>query len=201
MFATSSILRAAYRLVPWLVALALLLPATTWSQDVQLAQQRGPYYVDEPMVIQIQVTGVQSHQQIDCRLQQSQFPAGVTVTGPEVGQSKSTFSQIINGQITSRESVSFKYNYQIASDRAGAVSVGPFVVTIDSQSQTLEGVEIEFEELAEDPHMRLELELPQRTLYVGEQVPLTIRWLFDGDVRIYNTPSPNCKFVRRCLIS
>lgn len=172
--------------VSWLTVLVLLLVVVgihrrTQAQDVQIAQQGGPYYVAEPMVIQVQISGVQSEQDVDCRLAQPQLPPGVTVDGPQIGQSKSTFSQIINGRISTRETVSFKYNFEVTADRPGAVIIGPFVVKIDSETQELKEVEIEFEELAEDPQLKLELSLPRQKIYVGEQVPVAIRWLFAGD--------------------
>jgi hypothetical protein len=151
------------------------------AQDIRIVQQRGPYYVGEPMVVQIQVNGVQVEQDVACRLNQAVLPAGIRVEGPQVGQSKSSFTQIINGRITSRESVSFKYNFQITAEQPGSVTIGPFSVEIDSKTQPVEGVEVEFEELQEDPDMDLELSLPRENIYVGEQVPLTIRWLFSGD--------------------
>jgi hypothetical protein len=151
------------------------------AQDIRITQQRGPYYVGEPMVIQIQVNGVQSEQDVDCRLNQTLLPAGIRVEGPQVGQSKSSFTQIINGRIASRESVSFKYNFQITAEQPGPVIIGPFIVEIDSKPQEVDGIEVEFEELNEDPDMELELSLPRENIYVGEQVPLTIRWLFSGD--------------------
>lgn len=156
-------------------------PQSILGQDVRVAQQRGPYYVGEPMVIQIQVNGVQSNQNVDCRLSSTQLPVGVTVDGPQLGQSTSTFSQIVNGRITSRETVSLKYNYQILADRAGPVTIGPFTVVIDGETQPVDVVEIEFEDLEQDSEMELELALARRKVYVGEQVPLTIRWRFAGD--------------------
>jgi hypothetical protein len=133
------------------------------------------------MVVQIQVNGVQAEQDVACRLNQAVLPEGIRVEGPQVGQSKSSFTQIINGRITSRESVSFKYNFQITAEQPGLVTIGPFSVEIDSKSESVEGVEVEFEELQEDPDMNLELSLPRENIYIGEQVPLTIRWLFSGD--------------------
>ena len=155
--------------------------ALTNGQDVNIAQQRGPYYVGEPMVIQVQVNGVQSEQDVVCRLSQSKLPPGVSVAGPEVGQSKSSFTQIINGRITSRETVNFVYNFQVTAERAGPASIGPFTVEIDSQPQQLDALVIEFEELEEDPDMELELTLPRAKIYVGEQVPVSIVWRFAGD--------------------
>ncbi len=133
------------------------------------------------MVIQVQVNGVQSEQDVVCRLSQSKLPPGVSVAGPEVGQSKSSFTQIINGRITSRETVNFVYNFQVTAERAGPASIGPFTVEIDSQPRQLDALLIEFEELEEDPDMELELSLPRAKIYVGEQVPISIVWRFAGD--------------------
>ncbi len=173
--------RIPLRVLGVLCLINLFFLATTNGQEVNIAQQRGPYYVGEPMVIQVQVNGVQSEQDVVCRLGQSQLPAGISVEGPEIGQSKSSFTQIINGRIISRETVNFVYNFQVTAERAGPASVGPFTVEIDSQPQQLDALVIEFEELEEDPDMELEFSLPRSKIYVGEQVPVSIVWRFAGD--------------------
>ncbi len=152
------------------------------AQEVAIVPQRGPYYVGEPMVIQVQINGVQSNQDVDCQLSQSQLPPGVSVEGPQIGQSKSSFSQRdFSGRMISREIVSFTYSFQVTADRPGTNVIGPFIVEIDAKSQDLGGIEVEFEELEDDPEMELELSLPRSTIYVGEQVPVTICWRFAGD--------------------
>ncbi len=150
------------------------------AQDIRIAKQRGPYYVAEPMVIQIQVNGLQEGQEVQCQLDDRQLD-GISVDGPQIGQSTNSFTQIINGRISSSETVNMKFNFTVTSSKAGQATIGPFTVDVDGKRQALEGVDVEFGQLEEDPDMHLEVSLPRKKIFVGEKVPLTIRWLFSGD--------------------
>jgi hypothetical protein len=150
------------------------------AQDVRIVQQRGPYYVDDPMVVQIQVGSVDAGRDVTCRYSGDAID-GLAVAGPQVSQSSSSFTQIINGRVTSSESVSYKFSFQVQASRQGSFSVGPFVVDIDGREQVIDGPEIEFGQLEDDPDMELDISIPRNKIYVGETVPVVIRWAFAGD--------------------
>ncbi len=162
--------------ISWFAALSLV------AQEIRIVHQRGPYYVGDPMVIQVQVSGVQASQSIQCTLEGG-APDGVTVNGPQASKSSNSFTQIVNGRVTTSESVDFRYNFLVTADRKGEFKIGPFTVNVDSRRNELEGVTVEFGELDADPNMALELVLPRSTIYVGERVPIDIRWSFAGDDR------------------
>lgn len=156
------------------------LGASLPAQEIRIAKQRGPYYVDEPMVIQVQVNGLKEGQKVECQLADTQLE-GVTVEGPQIGQSTNSFTQIINGRISSSQTVNMKFNFTVTSPKAGETIIGPFTVDVDGKKQELEGIDVEFGQLEEDPDMHLEISLPRKKFFVGEKIPLTIRWLFAGD--------------------
>lgn len=165
-----------------LIAFAILIPAYCAAQEVQVARTRGPYYVGEPVMVQIQARGYQPGDQVTCRLQ-SDPPPGITVQGPQVGQSSQSYTQIINGRMTSSESVDYRFSFQITADREGEFSVGPFEVTAGGKSQTIEATSFQFATLQDDPDMHIDLSLARDSVYVGEEIPVTVRWSFAGENR------------------
>ncbi len=167
-----------------LVCAALMLPgvdaAALLGQDIQLGVQPGPYYVGEPVVIQIVARGLERDDQPTCRLQ-GDPPAGITLQGQQVGQSSQSFYSNINGRVTVKESVDYRFSFVVTADRAGQYTVGPFEVTYGGTSREVEGASFQFAALQDDPDMQVELSLPRSDFYIGEEVPLTIRWSFEAD--------------------
>ena len=151
------------------------------AQDIQLARQRGPYYVGEPVVVQVVASGFEPTAQVSCRLQ-GDPPAGITLQGPQVGQSSQSFTQIINGRMTSNESVDYRFSFVVTADREGEYAIGPFEVAFGSQVKTIAGTSFQFGKLESDPDMQIAFSLPQSSVYVGQEIPLTIRWSFVGEL-------------------
>ncbi len=159
-----------------------LLPTQVLAQRFEFAQQRGPYYVGEPMVVQVTATGFPPGQEPVCSLA-DRLPDGLTIQGPQVGRSESSVIQSINGRITRQESVTYTFTFAVTASREGEYAIGPFAVEFDGSRETIEGASVRFGKLANDEDMQIELSLPQDTIYVGQQIPLTIRWAFAGDVQ------------------
>ncbi len=146
-----------------------------------MARQRGPYYVGEPVVVQLGVSRVDASVDVTCKLK-GQPPDGLTVQGPQVGRSSQSFMQNFNGRITRSETISYKFSFAATASREGEFLVGPFEVTIGGKSQEIDGEAIQFGKLDSDPDMQIEFSLPQQSVYVGQEVPLTIRWSLAGDI-------------------
>lgn len=153
------------------------------AQQIQLAAQRGPYYVGEPVVVQVIVDGVDSKYDIDCRFK-GEAPDGVTVTGPQVGRQVRSFTQIINGRMTSHESINYQFGFVVTADRTGEYTIGPFELIVNGKSQEVAGKVFRFGELENDPDMQLDVSIPRSSVYVGQEVPVTIRWSFAGDIEV-----------------
>ncbi|MHB8954336.1 MAG: BatD family protein [Pirellulaceae bacterium] len=165
------------------LALLLLVAAggDVAAQDIQLARQRGPYYVEEPVVVQIVASQCAPGVQVGCRLQ-GEPPADVSVEGPQVSQSSQSFMQILNGQITRNESVDYRFSFVVIAQREGEYHIGPFEVTYGNEVKTVEGTSFQFGTLENDPDMQIACSLPQNSFYVGQEIPLTIRWSFAGEL-------------------
>lgn len=171
---------------PWAcLALWALVAGTTGilhAQEIQLARPRGPYYVGEPVVVQVQAQGFEAGEQVSCRLQ-GDPPPGITIQGPQVGQSSQSFTQIINGRMTSSETVNYRFSFLITADREGEFLVGPFEVTTGSGPRIIEGASFQFTNLQDDPDMQIAFSLARKSVYVGQEIPVTVRWSFSGDNR------------------
>ncbi len=152
------------------------------AQEIQLARPRGPYYVGEPVVIQVQAQGFEPGAQVSCRLP-SDPPQGITVQGPQVSQASQSFTQIINGRMTSSETVNYRFSFLITADREGEFMVGPFEVTTASGPRIVEGVSFQFTDLQDDPAMQIAFSIPRNAVYVGQEIPVTVRWSFSGETR------------------
>jgi hypothetical protein len=161
--------------------LSLAATAEVSAQNIQLARQRGPYYVGEPVVVQIVASGFEPGAQPTCSLQ-GEPPSGVTLQGPQLSQSSQSFTQIINGQISSSESVDYRFSFVVTADREGEYAIGPFEVVYQGVTKQVEGVTFQFGKLTNDPDMQIALSVPQDSVYVGQEVPVTIRWSFAGEM-------------------
>ncbi len=151
------------------------------AQRSQFAAQRGPYYVGEPVVVQVAIEGVDSNVDVTCQLK-DEAPAGLTIQGPQVGRSVRSFTQIINGRMSSHESINYQFGFVVTADKEGTYTVGPFLLTVNGKPREVAGGIFSFGTLENDPDMQIEVTLPQASVYVGQEVPVTIRWSFAGDL-------------------
>lgn len=167
-----------------LACTATLLSLACWThaaaQEIHFARQRGPYYVGEPVVIQILVNGLEPGDQPTCRLQ-GDPPAGITLQGPQVSQSSRSFTQIINGRVSRTESIDYRFSFVVTADREGEYTIGPFEMVYRQTTREVEGAAFQFGQLENDPDMQIALTLPKAAVYVGEEVPVTVRWSFFAD--------------------
>ncbi|MCU0961632.1 MAG: BatD family protein [Pirellulaceae bacterium] len=151
------------------------------AQELQFARQRGPYFVGEPVVVQVVASGFQAGEEPTCRLT-GDAPDGVTVQGPQVSQSAQSFTQIINGRVTHSETIDYRFSFVVTAQREGAYEIGPFEVTFAGQTRTVAGAAFEFGQLESDPDMQIELAVEDHSVYVGQEVPVTVRWSFAGEI-------------------
>ena len=152
---------------------------TAVGQDIQFGYQKGPHYVGEPVVVQVLVD-LDAGDVVTCQLA-GDVPDGLTVDGPHVSRSSRSMTQIINGRVTNQSSVIHEFLFAVTADREGEFSIGPFDVVVNGTSQTLEGTALRFGQLAPDPAMTIEYFMPTDSVYVGQRIPLTIRWSYRGE--------------------
>lgn len=151
------------------------------AQDIQFRRQRGPYYAGDPIVVQVIVRGVDAGSNVTCNLQGS-VPKGVTIEGPQLNRSTRSFTQIINGRVSSHESTDYVFGFTVTAAQEGKFQIGPFEVNFAGKRQTVAAELFAFEKLDNDPDMQIAVSLPGDTFYVGQRVKATVRWTFAGDI-------------------
>lgn len=154
------------------------LVAIAEGQQIGMAQlPPGPYYVGEPIEIQVIAKGIQDGRQPNCQLQEE--PAsGIQVQGPQINQSMSRYMQFGGGRTVTKESANYGFSFIVTAMEAGEFEVGPFTVEHAGKKRLVAGKKIRFEELANDPDMSIEIELGADKIYVGQRIPVTIQWAF-----------------------
>lgn len=99
-------------------------------------------------------------------------PMGVAT--PNVSRS----IQIINGRRQDATSVTWALQWRVEATQAGKLRVPATTVTQGSKTATAQQGEVEVEVVPQTEDMKLSLDLPNRTVFVGETVPITLTWLF-----------------------
>ena len=72
-------------------------------------------------------------------------------------------------QIEESKSVAYVIECRITARTAGEYTVGPFVVSQNGKSVQAEARKLRFEEIPEDPEMRVRLILQDRSVYPGQR--------------------------------
>jgi len=147
------------------------------AQTVGLAMSPAPHYAGEAIDIQVVAEGF------------DEDPApSVVVASPQRGRlvaggiqpSVSTSIVIVNGQIQRTKQVKFNFAYQFTADQPGPIEIGPFVVAQGSTRVTSRSLQLDLQPIPTNDQMSVELVLPEKPVYVGERVPVTLRFTLRG---------------------
>jgi hypothetical protein len=104
--------------------------------------------------------------------------AGATARPLGASPSVSQSITIINGKYTKTSSVKWVLRWSVTPAKAGALHVPALTVSQSSKRATAAAVEGEIQDIATTDAMKLELALPSRPVFVGENIPVTLTWLF-----------------------
>ncbi|HEY1555771.1 MAG TPA: BatD family protein, partial [Kofleriaceae bacterium] len=105
--------------------------------------------------------------------------ATVRALGAEPNVSRSI--QIINGRRSDDTHVQWALHWNVTLAKAGKLRVPATTVTQGSKHATAPGAEADVEDIPVTDAMKLELSLPDRPVFVGENIPITLTWLFRTD--------------------
>ncbi|HEY5926220.1 MAG TPA: hypothetical protein VIV11_31260 [Kofleriaceae bacterium] len=102
--------------------------------------------------------------------------ARVTPLGgePQVAQS----IQIVNGKRTDFRRVTWTFRWRIEVDKPGRVKVPPVTIVQGSKRATAAAGELDAKAVDTTDDMKVELALPDRPIFVGEQFEATLTWHF-----------------------
>jgi hypothetical protein len=163
-----------------LVLLALVSPA--FAQDAPRAQFRldgGQPHVGMPFTLQLLVEGFDESPAPE--IPKLEIPnATVTSLGaPTPNVSRSI--QIVNGRRTDSSRVTWALSWRVEVSKEGTLRVPATTVTQGAKKAMAQAGEVEVQTVPVADDMKISLDLPDRPVFVGETVPVTLTWLFRRD--------------------
>ncbi|MGE0398500.1 MAG: hypothetical protein AB7T06_17470 [Kofleriaceae bacterium] len=162
-----------------LCALVLLASSLAHAQSEPRAQFRldgGQPHVGMPFTLQLLVEGFDESPAPD--IPKLEIPnATVTPMGPPT-PNVSRSIQIINGRRSDTTRVTWALQWRIEVQREGTLRVPVTTVTQGSKRATAQAGEVEVQSVPIADDMKINLDLPNRPVFVGETVPITLTWLF-----------------------
>jgi len=150
------------------------------AQTVNVQSTAPPYYAGEPVEIHVVVDGFAEDPAPSVAVAS---PARGKLTSSGVRPNVSTSITIVNGQMRRTKDVTFTFVYQLEVAEPGPIEVGPFVVTQGSASVTSRTLRLDLEALPSSNQMAVELNFPDAAVYVGERVPITLRFWLAGRLK------------------
>ncbi|MBX3161046.1 MAG: BatD family protein [Deltaproteobacteria bacterium] len=107
--------------------------------------------------------------------------AGATVTPLGVSPQTSRSIQIINGRRIDSVQVTWVLRYRVLTSKDGVLSVPSVEVTQGKLRARPAAGNLNVDSVPTTDDMKLALEVPDRPVFVGETVPIKVRWLFRSD--------------------
>jgi hypothetical protein len=148
-------------------------------------------YADEPPRAQLQVDG-QPHVGVPFTLAlltegfdetpQPDVPKmeipGATVTFVGASPNTTRGIQIVNGRRTDFSQVRWQFQWRVEVAKPGTLRIPSVTVVQGSKKAVARAGEVGVETVPTTDDMKIELGLPDRAVFVGETIPVTLTWLF-----------------------
>lgn len=161
-----------------LVCLIVRTPAI--AQNLQLQVDRTELHAGQPFVLSLTATGFdeasppgQPAIDIDnCRV----TPLGMTPNA-------SSMMQIVNGRRSESRSVTFVYRYRILAAQAGNYTIPAVALEQGSKSARIGVATFTVRDIEFTADMKIELQVPDRPVWVGETFEATLDWFLRRDAQ------------------
>ncbi len=164
----------------WIALLVLVGLAGVASAEEPRAQFRlgsGQPHVGVPFQLELIIEGFDEAPAPD--VPKLDMPdATVTPLGATPNVSRSI--QIVNGRRTDTSRVSWSLRWRVEVKKAGTLRVPQTTVTQGGKKVTASAGEVPVETVPTTDTMKITLDLPNRAVFVGETVPVTLIWLFQN---------------------
>jgi hypothetical protein len=146
-------------------------PVAKWSTDDRP-------HAGMPFELRLLVGGLDEHPQPD--------PPKLTIPGATVKwigaqPNVSRSIQIINGRRSDSTTVTWVLQWSVTVAKEGHLRVPSVTVVQGSKRATAQAADADVDAIPVTDAMRLELSLPERPVFVGENIPVTLTWLFRAD--------------------
>ncbi len=160
--------------------LLLLVTGAAHAQSVELSVRSRQIYADVPFVLQVSASDFDEAPEP----QVNDFSIeGATVTYLGMSPSVRSSRSYINGQLTSSREVRFVYSYRVEAKKAGTYEIPQITVTQGAAVVTAGPGRFEAREVANSQDMRIELDVPDRPVWIGESFEIGISWYLRKDPR------------------
>lgn len=166
------------RLLPvWLFAAiasaAPSLDAQVPDPQVQVRTSQPPHDLGQAIVIQISVTGFERTP--DPRVDVTPVP-DAELSLISISPRTSESITIVGGQMKRRLTVQHVFRFHLTPRKAGPIRVGPFKLTQGRREAVAGAMSFAVDEVPSSSGYRLEIRVPDRTLWVGEEFPVMLEW-------------------------
>jgi len=157
------------------------------AQSLKLEVQAEELNAGVPFVLAVKATGFDSGD--EPKISTLSIP-GCDILPLGVSSSISTSVQIINGNVAKSRTVIYSFRFRITPGKPGDYHVPMLIVTQGTTEISTKPARFAVRPVASTRDMRLEMTLPQRTLWVGETVPAILDWYLRRDVDEQNFVVP-----------
>jgi len=172
--------------------LALLaLAGAASAQSAKLSMGPGPHYPRTPITIHVVAEGFE--EEPVPRVEVAPPGDGIlefVTAKPNVRTSMS----IVNGRVTSSREVTYFFTYRFMARKPGRYRVGPFRVSQGGVDRSTKPLLVVVNDVVRDARIDLRIEWPDRPVFPGERIPVTIEWSFDSELQSrmaqYNIRAP-----------
>lgn len=167
----------AYRLIGLIAFFSLALSAALAHAQAPRGeyQLRGEPHAGVPFHLDVLVEGLEESPTLT---QPKLEIPGATVTPVAVQPNVSRSISIINGQRQDSIRVTWVMRWRVVAPKPGRLNIPGLTVSQGSKSAQIRGAELDVDEIPNASDMKLELQLPDRPVFVGESVPVKLVWTF-----------------------
>ncbi len=152
-----------------------------WAQSVQITTQATEIYAGMPFQLAITVSDFDEDPQPEITPFEID-DAEIQLLGVSPRIMSST--TIINGRMTQKKDVSFIFNYQITPKHEGVYTI-PYIHATQGSKEATSQQKLTFtaSTVKSTKDMRIELQLPERKIWVGETFDVNLAWYIRKDVQ------------------
>lgn len=156
-----------------LCSVMLVLAAPAFAQSVEPSVRSRQIYADVPFELQVIANGFEDSPKPTI----SEFEiAGASVVFQGVSPSVMTRMSVINGRRTNSRVVKFVYSYRVEARGAGTFEIPAITVEQDGVNATSTPRRFEARGVANTKQMRIEMQVPERPVWIGESFEVKVRW-------------------------
>ena len=161
-------------LIAAIVMCASAAHADSTRAEWQLGRGESPH-AGLPFELDLLVAGFDEQPQPD---QPKLDIPGAQVRAIGVTPNVSRSIQIINGRRSDETTVTWAFRWSVTPAKEGVLHIPTTTIVQGSKKASAHQVDAQVESIPTTDAMKLELALPSRAVFVGENIPVTLTWLF-----------------------